>query len=359
MLRPSPRARWGFTLIELLVVIAIIAILIALLVPAVQKVRAAAARTQSTNNLKQLALAAHGYHDSYKYLPFNGTTAANATGTNPESGSWGYQILPFVDQQPLYDTQTGTLPTAWSDKLSVFTCAMRTRPGYVSGAGGAGGPTAFTIAPGGTYTSPLGNPSTGSGPGFGWSLSPSGGWASYSPPNITFNGFTYSGGNFTATFQNNTTAPLSGTYTAVGATGTGSGPTSDFAYNPYINSTSGTPGAASTRRRLQSISDGSSNTILAGHAYIATADYTVTASSTTLAPIFAGGNVSTARSGLGDTSSTWLRDDVASTSNQWGSPMPEGGLMALADGTVRLFPYSVPLTNFLLPSDGNSVDLPN
>src|SRR5262249_14750026 len=98
----SQRPRRGaFTLIELLVVIAIIAILIALLVPAVQKVRAAAARTQCINNLKNIGLALHNYHDTYKYFP----TAFYNSGaqTKWEYVSWMTRILPFVDQQPLYN----------------------------------------------------------------------------------------------------------------------------------------------------------------------------------------------------------------------------------------------------------------
>src|ERR1041384_7712680 len=100
MKRIAKNFRPGFTLIELLVVIAIIAILIALLVPAVQKVREAAARTQCINNLKNIGLAMHGYHDSNKKLPPGAATDSPPFGTSGGGwgSSWKVYILPFIDQ---------------------------------------------------------------------------------------------------------------------------------------------------------------------------------------------------------------------------------------------------------------------
>lgn len=105
----------GFTLIELLVVIAIIAVLIALLLPAVQQAREAARRSQCKNNLKQIGLALHNYHDNYRTFPLG--CAARRTNANNqrveanyESWGWPVLIMPYIDQAPLFnDLQVNTL----------------------------------------------------------------------------------------------------------------------------------------------------------------------------------------------------------------------------------------------------------
>src|SRR5438067_6894930 len=92
--------RRAFTLLELLVVIAIIAILLALVLPAIQKVRGAAGNTECGNNLRQIGIALHQYHDQYRAFP---------AGMRWEKGkakqrlsSWLVQILPHIEQQPLW-----------------------------------------------------------------------------------------------------------------------------------------------------------------------------------------------------------------------------------------------------------------
>jgi len=100
--------RRGFTLVELLVVIAIIGILVGLLLPAVQAAREAARRMQCSNNLKQLGLALHNYHDAHKCFPFG------SGGTTPPSGSPGYSavslLLPYIEQTSLHNSINFSLP---------------------------------------------------------------------------------------------------------------------------------------------------------------------------------------------------------------------------------------------------------
>lgn len=106
--------RRGFTLIELLVVIAIIAILIALLLPAVQQAREAARRAACRNNLKQLGIAMHAYHERYKQFPLGEASDTNRT----SAWGWGMALLPELDQAPLFDqvdTSSTTLATALAD----------------------------------------------------------------------------------------------------------------------------------------------------------------------------------------------------------------------------------------------------
>jgi len=147
--------RGAFTLIELLVVIAIIAILIGLLLPAVQKVREAAARAKCQNNLKQMGIALHAYHDVYQHFPSGGWNqgpygvgfGSTVSGVPPQglnvasSGSWQFSILPFAEQQNVYtNTNSSNIEGAL---IPIYYCPSRRSPTQVNCNGGFRGMTDY------------------------------------------------------------------------------------------------------------------------------------------------------------------------------------------------------------------------
>jgi len=342
--------RKAFTLIELLVVIAIIAILIGLLIPAVQKVREAAARTQSVNNLKQIALAFHSYNDANLELPHNGCAYYDSWslgGGSPWSGNlqpdprwsecctWAYKILPYIEQNNLY--------TTWNFTTPIQTYLDPSRPGTGISVNGIGK----------TYT-----PNT----------------TPYSNGNNDPNSFStwgpvsdYAANALLIGSGMNTVLESGGSYDA----GAWSGPTTMPCFH----------------RKLINITDGTSNTIMVGEKALATNVYSqrgiyqFTLSNGTLrnscddpitmADIWQDTGYGICR-GQGPDTVFWIAgsspDPIAGStygmasgwpawfpstfhfvqdaqgidaSNAWGSPYNGGSPTAMADGSVRMISYSI------------------
>lgn len=139
-MKPNCQPRRGFTLIELLVVIAIIAILVALLLPAVQQAREAARRSQCKNNLKQIGIALHSYHDIHNVFPSGWIGVDNGAQAAHDGGSgigWAAMLLPAMDQTPLFEqfNPDALISDAANDDfrknlLNVFRCPSDPQPDY-------------------------------------------------------------------------------------------------------------------------------------------------------------------------------------------------------------------------------------
>lgn len=258
MLQQEQNRRNAFTLIELLVVIAIIAILIALLVPAVQKVRTAAARTQGINNIRQIGIGTHAFHDVAKRLPYNGTWAWVGNPTQKGSGSYLYQILPYIEQEPAYKTPSQTI------RIELLLC------------------------PGRGNVSPIS----------------AGGW-------------------------------------------NGSGPITDYSINCRINRPDAfDTGATDRGAKLQTIADGTSNTVLIGERSWPTDRYSYNGADWNEA-IFWGGAGGTGRGDFG-----CFKDENGSPHySHWGSPFDGGGIFCMGDVSVRQIAFNTDLTGGILPND--------
>jgi prepilin-type N-terminal cleavage/methylation domain-containing protein/prepilin-type processing-associated H-X9-DG protein len=301
-MRCQPQNRPGFTLLELLVVVGILGVLTALLLPAVQKARAAAARAACADHLHNLGLAFHQHYYAYRLLPSNGgwdgkqtipTTSGEpivllciefATpplihywgigepGRPPkdQTGSWGYALLPFLEQQAMYGSRTWTLP------LPVYNCPGR-RPCTALKA-----PAKDEYA---TY------------PGGGWTRGKS-----------------------------------------------------DYAANSLV-----VPDRPNCLR-LEDLTDGASNTLLAGEKAMDSKNYQ-TGTWFWDEPFFTGGAGGTARAGT-----KLLRDAPGIPfPYNWGSPHSGGAQFVLADGSVRLLPFGTPrriVQALLTPAGGEVVPDP-
>ncbi len=283
----APRS-WLQIGVYVMIFLAIGTVLVALLVPSVERVRGAAGRTQSTNNLKQIGLACHAFHDANKRLPFNGSDLSPANAPEIKytkeaksgmstSGSWAFQILPYIDEGPLFNADDKT--AAAGQGVAAYLCPGRGRPRFEAKRGA---------------------------------------WT-------------------------------------------------DYFYNNYLNDPlqAAKPDAPDARRTLIGITDGTSNTILCGHGNINTTQYAANADVVGSSNIFSGGTTGTMRSGdngkTNPTGVTLQRDSAANPGiGSWGGPFPQGGLMAMADATVRMFPYSMQgFGEFLTPTGGEVVILPD
>jgi prepilin-type N-terminal cleavage/methylation domain-containing protein/prepilin-type processing-associated H-X9-DG protein len=320
----------AFTLVELLVVITIIGILIALLLPAVQAAREAARRMQCTNNLKQIGLGCMMHEQTYGYLPSGGWGSlwvgdADRGAGKKQPGGWIYSILPFIEQRAVHLLPSDGKPSEVTDPQRVGAATMMQSP--IS-----------------TMNCPSRRPAT---------LMPYPLAAAYKPKNA----------NDCASVARADYAANTGTVYYQPTDGPGSLAEGDGAtFWKDIDSTNGRAinGVIYMRSeiRIPDITDGTTNTFLAGEKYLCSDDYATGA-------CLDNSDDGTMYEGADNDINRWATDLIAQDTPSYyaglyfGSPHPSGCNFAMCDGSVQSIGYRIDMTTYRRlgdRKDGNAID---
>jgi prepilin-type N-terminal cleavage/methylation domain-containing protein/prepilin-type processing-associated H-X9-DG protein len=354
---PVHRAARGFTLVELLVVITIIGILTTLLLPAVNAARESGRETQCKNNLRQLAMGFQSHATSFGYYPSGGWgwgwfgDPTRGSGVD-QPGGWVYNVLPYIDQQPLHDLQLGKSqqqigPAAaamLTTPLSVIICPSR-RPVQLY-------PTWINSA--NMYCNASLNSSTGA-----------------VPPNVAKTDYAANAGD-NAVWNS---GPLAGAacsptwtgserdYNGGAGPGTYAGGTSSIALGLFKTCAQCSTGVVYTGSTcsVDSVTDGISNTYLLGEKYLPPDDYMNGQDGGDNENAYMGWNEDIGR--YGGPNVGYPKQDTPGLFDagnyNFGSPHPDGFGMAFCDGSVHTISYAIDLTvhgNLANRHDGNVID---